>query len=137
MSDLREKIYKLNGAFYLVQLLNYHISPFFFLGLLSYNTVIIYVMELDVVYGIEMLVLFVVLGTAIITVIRQIIFFGLQLDIDALLYGPCIYLVLFPLSIYAAITIKKQHIWGTRTRKEEEGQKKAQKIVRLKLRKEL
>ena len=94
-------------------------------------------MELDAVYGIEMLVLFVVLGTAIITVIRQIIFFGLQLDIDALLYGPCIYLVLFPLSIYAAITIKKQHIWGTRTRKEEEGQKKAQKIVRLKLRKEL
>ena len=94
-------------------------------------------MELDAVYGIEMLVLFVVLDTAIITVIRQIIFFGLQLDIDALLYVPCIYLVLFPLSIYAAITIKKQHIWGTRTRKEEEGQKKAQKIVRLKLRKEL
>ena len=92
-------------------------------------------MELDAVYGIEMLVLFVVLGTAIITVIRQIIFFGLQLDIDALLYGPCIYLVLFPLSIYAAITI--QHIWSTRTLKEEEGQKKAQKIVRLKLRKEL
>ena len=137
IQDLREKIYKLNGAFYLVQLLNYHICPFFFIGLLSYNTVVIYVMELDAVYGIEMLVLFVVLGTAIITVIRQIIFFGLQLDIDALLYGPCIYLVLFPLSIYAAITIKKQHIWGTRTRKEEEGQKKAQKIVRLKLRKEL
>ena len=74
-----------------------------------------------------MLVLFVVIGAAIITVIRQIILFGLRVDIDALLYGPCIYLVLFPLSIYAAITIKKQHIWGTRPRKEEEGQKKASK----------
>ena len=112
-----------------MQLLNYHISPFFFIGLLSYNAIIIYVMELDAIYRVVMLVLFVVIGAAIITVIRQIIFFGLRVDIDALLYGPCIYLVLFPLSIYAAITIKKQHIWGTRMRKEEEGQKKAQKIV--------
>ena len=51
IQDLREKIYKLNGAFYLVQLLNYHISPFFFISLLSYNAVIISVTELDAVYG--------------------------------------------------------------------------------------
>ena len=119
LKDIRERLFIKNGASYLAQILTYYLGPLFFIiavviDIFVLPTTISIIGYNHAIYNHVITIALVILGSTMVTMVRQAILFGKVDFRDSLFYGIIGFFVIFPLSIYAFLTIKKQSTWGTR-----------------------
>jgi cellulose synthase/poly-beta-1,6-N-acetylglucosamine synthase-like glycosyltransferase len=114
LKDIKEKVFVKNGASYLIQILTYYLGPLFFVIAIATDMFVLPITTSFIEYNQAMTIASIVLGCTMITMIRQAILLGRVEFRDSLFYGVIGFFVLFPVSIYALLTIKKQSTWGTR-----------------------
>lgn len=112
--DIHERLFMKNGVSYLIQILTYYLGPLFFVTAVATDIFLLPTTTQIVEHNYALALVFIVLGATLITIIRQAILFGKVDWRDSLFYGIIGFFALFPMSLYALLTIKKQSTWGTR-----------------------
>jgi N-acetylglucosaminyltransferase len=114
LKDVKEGVVVKNGASYLIQVLTYYLGPLFFVIAIATDLFVLPMTMSIIEYNQAMVIASIILGCTMVTMVRQAILLGRVQFRDSLFYGVIGFFVLFPVSIYAFLTIKKQSIWGTR-----------------------
>ncbi len=111
MKDVKERVFP--TAQYSFKSATYYTSPFVLLAVVMFD--LFYFPLPFELWSPWLVPIVIIVGATLITLLRQIIYFGKPLTPKYLLLQGLIGLfVLYPLSIYAALTVKKQHLWLTR-----------------------
>lgn len=120
IKDLKEKIFP--SKLYIYKCFTYYLSPFIFilviiLDMLFFNYYnYTYSIMNRIITSFEDMVIILIVGTTLVTALRQLIYFGKILFPKYIVVQSLIGLFLIlPISIYGVLTIKRQDLWMTRT----------------------
>lgn len=111
MKDLKEGV---RPSFtYAFKCATYYLSPFFFLAAVLLD--VIFFPTSFHVWSLAAVPLVIVAGCTLITALNQTLYFGKPLSLKYLVPQALLGIfVVFPASLYGALTVKRQNVWGTR-----------------------
>lgn len=117
LKDIQEKVAP--SKLYTFKCATYYLAPFAFLTALLLDA-LLFPQSLFAI-PLYLIPVTIILGTALISLFRQLVYFGKPITGWAILYQGVLGLfIMLPLAIYGSATLHKQNTWGTRGYKEKQ-----------------
>ncbi|MCW4008933.1 MAG: glycosyltransferase [Candidatus Bathyarchaeota archaeon] len=111
LKDLREGVSP--SRTYTVKTTTYYLAPFMLLLTVIFD--VLFFPTPFKLWGLLLVPLVIIAGTTLVTLMNQLIYFGKPISLKYIVPQALVGLfVMLPASVYGALTIKRQNIWGTR-----------------------